>query len=485
MKKFGRFFSGIAAIMLGVGILMIVFGIKGTKAYWEKQDNSRDVENMSHMIYAAEKIKMDIPYGIVEIGMSSDSGAVQFYGENIDKDSVIIHEDQGEIAISVKDSYERIRLFNLEVPIFSGMEFGKLNRREKTPVYTLLLPWNYVKELDIHVDYGELSVDGVWTESMKLNVNLGEIKVEESYAKNLELLCHAGRAYAKGDFLTVDAEVELGDLDLILFGEKEIYSGHLSGRIGNLVYGATDFSGNRRYYKHQEGLIIKEEKFSGNGDGKVSLSCKVGNIGLWFLEDIVYQDVLVTGEAEVQEGCLENWEYDQNWNSGLGIAEDWGNFYDFSFQDLEELEAELSEVFSESDPEEDAKKAALFNIVNVLELYDWKREKTVCDIMANQKMDDLEKGTVILEALRGLSIKEEKMKEAAQIMLDDIDSQDWKDENRDILDKLYESSGHSYWKELESRLEDILENSDLNDSHKRMEITNILEAFEVGNFSGI
>ena len=217
----------------------------------------------------------------------------------------------------------------------------------------------------------------------------------------------------------------------------------------------------------------------------MSLSCKVGNIGLWFLEDIVYQDVLVTGEAEVQEGCLENWEYDQNWNSGLGIAEDWGNFYDFSFQDLEELEAELSEVFSESDPEEDAKKAALFNIVNVLELYDWKREKTVCDIMANQKMDDLEKGTVILEALRGLSIKEEKMKEAAQIMLDDIDSQDWKDENRDILDKLYESSGHSYWKELESRLEDILENSDLNDSHKRMEITNILEAFEVGNFSGI
>ena len=70
-------------------------------------------------------------------------------------------------------------------------------------------------------------------------------------------------------------------------------------------------------------------------------------------------------------------------------------------------------------------------------------------------------------------------------MLDDIDSQDWKDENRDILDKLYESSGHSYWKELESRLEDILENSDLNDSHKRMEITNILEAFEVGSFSGI
>ena len=280
-------------------------------------------------------------------------------------------------------------------------------------------------------------------------------------------------------------------MDLTLFGQKEMYSGRLSGKIGDISYGVTDFYGNKRYYKHRGGFgFVRSEKFSGSGNGEVDLSCKIGSIGLWFLGDVdtvLYQDAVAIPESDVWEGCLDNWEMDNwdTWNSGVEITEDFGECYDLGFQNIDELEAELSELFDESNLEEEAKKATILNIVNVLELYDWKKEKAVCDIMDNQEMDDLVKGTAILEVLRELNRKEEKMKEAAQIMLDDIDSQDWKEENKDILDELYGLSDNSYWKELENTLENILENWDLNDAEKREEVKNILETFEVGSFGRI
>ena len=35
MKRFGKIFSGIAAIMLGVGIILIAFGIGSAREDWE------------------------------------------------------------------------------------------------------------------------------------------------------------------------------------------------------------------------------------------------------------------------------------------------------------------------------------------------------------------------------------------------------------------------------------------------------------------
>ena len=47
MKRFGRIFTGIAAIMLGIGIILVAVGIGRVKAEWDGTESFQDTGSMS------------------------------------------------------------------------------------------------------------------------------------------------------------------------------------------------------------------------------------------------------------------------------------------------------------------------------------------------------------------------------------------------------------------------------------------------------
>ncbi|MDE7299431.1 MAG: DUF4097 family beta strand repeat-containing protein, partial [Lachnospiraceae bacterium] len=250
MKRFGRVFAGIAAIMLGIGILLVAVGISRVKADWRSQESFGGTGSVSREFTQAEQISIEVPVGLLRIQVSGDD-KIRFYAENIDEDGLIVRSEGDRVEIRMREEQKMLNLFHLDIPVLGLTDIRHLEENQNAPVYVLTVPENYsgviraslscgklsadgirASELELETNVGEMSVDGCAASKLKLNVNLGALWIESCRAAWAEAECNLGSIGMQGDFEGLSANVNIGELSLWMARPESAYQGSIAVSLG-------------------------------------------------------------------------------------------------------------------------------------------------------------------------------------------------------------------------------------------------------------
>lgn len=277
MKRFGKIFSGIAAIMLGVGIILIAFGIGSAREDWETIMGACQGEDRVFKEFSGVKsIEVDLPFGYVDVGVSEDD-RVHFTALNVEEDSLVVKCEGGELEIETDMKKDKLFKFSaLPFMIKSSKDYEK---ESGVWEYELLLPKDYNGELLISLGSGRIKVCGVNADEMELFVDAGELVVFEATADRLKAGCDIGNCSVEGLFKEIEVKSDIGMVDVWLYTSKEYYSGVIGCEIGSLEYREMgEFKG----WDTKSGIDLKKKWESRNAEGKLKIKCDIGEVNVVF-----------------------------------------------------------------------------------------------------------------------------------------------------------------------------------------------------------
>lgn len=270
MKQFSRIVSGIAVVMLGLGVLLCFLGI-------QKQDWGRLREAYAYdgkyetTAEQAKEICMEIPYGYVRIGITQGT-QILFSAVNIENGSVKTEADSSLFYVSSDCGKDDQKI--LGTLVSHNMLTGKEQAEDITiPVYTLLIPEGDYKVIDINVECGGIELDQITADRLNIKINMGEIKTSGISAERARFECNIGTVDAGGDFTEIEGNVNMGTLALSLAGGEKEYSSDITCSIGSIQYGSRGYDGG----------IGQECRRSGSTEHKkMLLICDIGSITVAF-----------------------------------------------------------------------------------------------------------------------------------------------------------------------------------------------------------
>ncbi|MDE7060229.1 MAG: hypothetical protein K2O71_01365, partial [Lachnospiraceae bacterium] len=103
MKRFSKIFSGIAAIMLGFGIILIAFGFGSARRNWEEVISSQQgFDQMEESFDGIENLNLDILFGYIDLGISEDN-KIHFRALNIKEDTIEIGQEGSGVEIYMEE----------------------------------------------------------------------------------------------------------------------------------------------------------------------------------------------------------------------------------------------------------------------------------------------------------------------------------------------------------------------------------------------
>ncbi|MDE7327307.1 MAG: DUF4097 domain-containing protein [Lachnospiraceae bacterium] len=303
MKRFSKIFSGIAAIMLGVGIILIAFGIGNARGDWEAiMGSEQDSGQVEREFDGIKSIELSLPFGLVDVGISED-GRVYFDALNVKEDALKIQQKGNKLEIRMDSG--KNSLFKFSMLPFIAIGAGYWDEEFAVQEYRLLLPQNYNGELDITLGSGRIRVCGVEADRMELSVDAGELLVEDCSANNLKADCDIGNCMVEGLFQDIEVKNDIGMVDVNLYTSKEDYNGVIACEIGSLLYHALDSSGEVDW-DTKSGIDLKEKWESRSAKGKLKIKCDIGEV------DVVFglSDAFALSQQDAEASIIELEYYD-------------------------------------------------------------------------------------------------------------------------------------------------------------------------------
>ena len=311
MKKFMKSCAIIAAILIGVGLLMSLLG--GAAA------GGRLV---SDVVKSATGGLVEVRLTDGEFGIFIDDEDIWdgVVWKQIDK-NIVINEDDEKVDIKVDfdsaydifqgdvEKYEitkdvidlkimaggcRLRMvpsgddsFYAEAEDIDKFQcyaeddclYVKTSKNIKTwnvsdsGVIVLHVPEGFVFEnVDMKLGAGQLIVENVNANSVEMEVGAGQIEVNTLQADNCDIEVGLGEVTVTDARVNnVDAEVGMGKIEMLLAGSEEDYDYKVSVAAGSVTIGSTEYSG-----------VGQKKTLNNNADRMVNLDCAMGEIRVGF-----------------------------------------------------------------------------------------------------------------------------------------------------------------------------------------------------------
>ena len=303
MKRFSKVFSGIAAIMLGFGIMLIAMGFGSARRDWEEVMGSQQgFDQMEKSFDGVEHLDLDILFGYIELGISEDN-KVHFRALNIKEDTVEIEQEGSELEICMEEDKDSPIQFSL-LPYITIMGWAKKSDEFSAPRYEVLLPKNYNGTLKISMGTGFVRADGIEARRMEFFVDAGELVVRECSAEKLKAECKLGDCVVDGLFQDIETRSHIGIQEISLYHLKEDYDGIISCNIGQLDYfNPIPISEERIWEANcQEGFHLYEKWKGKNREGNLKIKCDIGQVSVRFAKKEVPMDrgtATATTESEL------------------------------------------------------------------------------------------------------------------------------------------------------------------------------------------
>lgn len=320
MRRFSKTFSGIAAIMLGVGIILAAVGLSRAKADWEKlREETPGRDRVEKEFAGIESIDLAIPFGYLKVGTAADN-KVHFEAVNVNE-NLRIREEDGELDIHMDGNKNILQYFSISL---MGLHFD----RDEFIIqeYQLLLPEDYQGKVEIHFDGGKLMMDEVRAGEVDISMDVGELDISGCDIKRLKASCDVGEIKVDGRFRDISVKNGIGALGVNVYGEKEDYKGSVRCGIGNLGY--YDYSkADVSHVWHWEGGLGVREKWDGrNAAGKLEVESDIGEVSVMFSghfedavadvprqpQDIVDYGTNNTADVIPEETGTDAWEIPQD-----------------------------------------------------------------------------------------------------------------------------------------------------------------------------
>ena len=129
-------------------------------------------------------------------------------------------------------------------------------------------------ELEIEVGAGEVRVNFADVTKFSSNIGAGRVETSDMTAQEVKLEVGMGECVYHGKILReLDAECDLGNMDIIIEGSEEDYNYEIECAAGNIDVGGRSISG-----------LAAERNIDNGASGTIELSCNMGNITVNFQE---------------------------------------------------------------------------------------------------------------------------------------------------------------------------------------------------------
>lgn len=132
---------------------------------------------------------------------------------------------------------------------------------------TLTLPeYMSLRNADIELSLGNLSLEGVYAESANINCNEGNVVVRNSWLGNAQLAVNTGNAFLENvEFNFLEARCDLGNTDILTTTAPSDYDMELTASHGDIFVAGELVSHNGRYTQRADtGFILRVESETGN-----------------------------------------------------------------------------------------------------------------------------------------------------------------------------------------------------------------------------
>lgn len=127
-------------------------------------------------------------------------------------------------------------------------------------------------ELDIDVGAGEVKANFATVTKFSANIGAGRVETSEVTAQEVDLEVGMGECVYQGTILgDLDAECDLGNMEILVNGAEKDYNYELECSAGNIDLGGKSITG----------LAAEKEIYNG-APGTFDLSCNMGNITVSF-----------------------------------------------------------------------------------------------------------------------------------------------------------------------------------------------------------
>ena len=128
------------------------------------------------------------------------------------------------------------------------------------------------KELEIEVGAGEVRIDYADVKKFSANIGAGRVEANGMTAQEVDLQVGMGDCVYYGSVSgDLEAECDLGNMDIMLQGEEEDYNYEIECAAGNVDLGGRSITG-----------LAAEKKIYNGAPATVELSCSMGNITVSF-----------------------------------------------------------------------------------------------------------------------------------------------------------------------------------------------------------
>lgn len=304
MKRFSKFFSGIAAIMLGVGILLIAIGAGSAKSDWEEIAGAQQGTNTIERTFEAEKdVELAVSLGVIRVEASWDE-EIHFQARNVRAEAVEITEKAGEIQIRMGgDNWAATRLISIPLLLDEDLRWDfsdgfsyDVYEDAAYPVYVLFVPEDYAGKLELSLDVGAVSVQEITAGELKASVDVGELRIHSCTAKRLSAECDMGANIVSGAYGDIIVENDIGTVDVRIVGREEDYNGDLACELGKVRYmrgsvpaGAGKLSEEIELAEYFDvsgkgGVDRSFEWYGASAKGQLKVRCDIGEIEVRLIE---------------------------------------------------------------------------------------------------------------------------------------------------------------------------------------------------------
>jgi len=311
MKKFMKSCAIVAAILIGVGLLMSLLG--GAAA------GGRMV---SDVVKTATGGLIEVRLTDGEFGIFIDDEDIWdgVVWKQIDKNIVINEDDEGvDIKLDFDSAYDifrgdvekykvtgdvidlkimaggcRLRMMTSEDDSFYAEAedvdkfqcyaeddclYVKTSKNIKTwndsdsGVIVLYVPEGYVFEnVDMELGAGQLIVENVNAKNVDLEVGAGQLEINTLQADDCDIEVGLGEVTVTDARINnADAQVGMGKIEMLLSGNEEDYNYKVSVAAGSVTIGSAEYSG-----------VGQKKTINNDADRMVNLDCAMGEIRVKF-----------------------------------------------------------------------------------------------------------------------------------------------------------------------------------------------------------
>lgn len=129
-------------------------------------------------------------------------------------------------------------------------------------------------ELEIEVGAGEVSVNFADVMEFSANIGAGRLETSDMTAQDVDLEVGMGECVYHGEILReLDAECDLGNMEIIVKGDVKDYNYEIDCSVGNIELDGRSFTG-----------LAAEQSIYNGAPGSFDISCNMGNVTVSFQE---------------------------------------------------------------------------------------------------------------------------------------------------------------------------------------------------------